>query len=332
MKRIIIIIPYFGKLPSWFQLFLNSAKSNLVDFLFLTDDKTTYNFPKNFKVIYKSYEDFKEFFSHNAETDLYLDHPYKLCDYKPLYGKVFKQEIRGYEYWGFSDIDLIFGDIDLFIKRYINKKTQKIFRYGHFSLVRNDDDMNNLYTDNCISYNFNFVKQTSLPCHFDEISYNEIIIKNKKSYEQDQPFANINLNFLNFANGNGQPENPQLIVHDSGKLFIIEDTLKGITKKEVFYVHFMRRKNLPVHFSDSDRYIICRDGFINFDTDDDLKDLFLRYGNPVDKNREHSYRVTLKKNILKNKISVFVREFKLNNIRSIYNILFHYYLHKLWRY
>ena len=38
---------------------------------------------------------------------------YKLCGCKPFYGVIHKEELRGYDYWGFGDIDLIYGDLSL---------------------------------------------------------------------------------------------------------------------------------------------------------------------------------------------------------------------------
>lgn len=334
MKKALIIIPYFGKLPPWFQLYLNSAKSGLVDFLLYTDDHTPFTFPDNFSVKYYTFKDFKEYFISNAGTELYLnlDHPYKLCDYRPLYGKVFQDDLKGYEYWGFADIDLIFGDIDLFIKPYMNSEFDKLFQYGHFSLLRNDEHINNLFESNILNYNFKFVKNTSLPCHFDEVSFNEIIKAEKKIYIQDQPFHNININHMNFAVGGGRPVIPQLIVHDDGKLYIAEDTALGIVRSEIFYIHFMRRKNLPVRFSEGDRYVICRDGFISFENDADLKHLFEKYGLPVNADTEFSYRKSLQQSIAANKKNTFKREFNVFKLKAVYNILFHYYLHKIWRY
>ena len=40
-----------------------------------------------------------------------LERPYKLCDYKPSYGEVFKDELAGYDFWGNCDIDLVWGNI-----------------------------------------------------------------------------------------------------------------------------------------------------------------------------------------------------------------------------
>lgn len=35
----------------------------------------------------------------------------KLCDIKPMYGHVFEDYLQSYEFWGFGDIDLVYGDL-----------------------------------------------------------------------------------------------------------------------------------------------------------------------------------------------------------------------------
>ena len=61
MKKILFIIPYFGKFPNYFQLFLNSCEYNSeYNWVIITDNKEEYNYPKNVKIINKSFEELKE--------------------------------------------------------------------------------------------------------------------------------------------------------------------------------------------------------------------------------------------------------------------------------
>ena len=52
MQKIILIICYFGKLPNYFDLYLETCKYNdTIDFLMFTDQKcNNYNLPNNFKI------------------------------------------------------------------------------------------------------------------------------------------------------------------------------------------------------------------------------------------------------------------------------------------
>ncbi|MGZ1250167.1 DUF6625 family protein [Lactobacillus delbrueckii subsp. bulgaricus] len=58
MKKVAFIVPYFGKLPNYFQLFLNSCRLNKnFKWIIVTDDKTSYSWPQNVQKIDMSFED-----------------------------------------------------------------------------------------------------------------------------------------------------------------------------------------------------------------------------------------------------------------------------------
>ena len=55
------VIPYFGKLPAGFKMWLLSCSANdTIDWILYTDDYTEYDYPNNVKVHYCSYEDIKK--------------------------------------------------------------------------------------------------------------------------------------------------------------------------------------------------------------------------------------------------------------------------------
>ena len=60
MKKIALICPYFGKLPNYFPLVLQSMKSNNnIEWIVFTDDKTEYEYPANVNVKYMSFKELK---------------------------------------------------------------------------------------------------------------------------------------------------------------------------------------------------------------------------------------------------------------------------------
>ena len=55
--KICILVPYFGKLPNYFQLWLNSCRMNpTITWKLFVDDCTGYTFPDNVEVSYTSLE------------------------------------------------------------------------------------------------------------------------------------------------------------------------------------------------------------------------------------------------------------------------------------
>ena len=81
MKSIALILPYFGNLnrSGYFELFLESCKNNpTIDFLIYTDDRTQYDYSKNVKVKYTTFEGLKEKIQRLYEFPINLNHAYKL--------------------------------------------------------------------------------------------------------------------------------------------------------------------------------------------------------------------------------------------------------------
>lgn len=186
------IIPYFGKFPNYFNLFLNSCGYNKdFNWLIFTDDKYAYDYPDNIKVIYTSFEEVKSLIQSKFNFEIALKRAYKLCDFKPAYGVIFQDYLHEYNFWGYCDIDLIFGDLNKYINDDVLSNYDKIGHLGHLSLYRNDDSINTLFKknyDECYRYKEVFMTDTN--CIFDEwdyISINDIFLKYKKKI-----FYNIN--------------------------------------------------------------------------------------------------------------------------------------------
>lgn len=146
MKRCIFIIPYFGKFKNYFQLFLNSCAYNeKFNWLILTDDLTEYDYPRNVLVHYTTFDDLKKIIRSKFDFEVSIERPYKLCDYKPTYGYVFEDHLKGFDYWGYCDTDMIFGDLDKFITPLLKKNYDKIFAFGHCTLYKNTPTINRLF-------------------------------------------------------------------------------------------------------------------------------------------------------------------------------------------
>ena len=144
--RICFIVPYFGKLPAYFQIWLNSCKSNpTINWILFTNDKANYEYPTNVRVVYCSFEDIKSLIYKNFDFDIRIDTPYKLCDYKVAYGEIFSDYLKDYDFWGYCDIDLIWGDIRKFYTPGLLAKYDKIGNQGHATIYRNEPDVNSRY-------------------------------------------------------------------------------------------------------------------------------------------------------------------------------------------
>ena len=146
LSSIILIISYFGKFPNYFQLFLNSCGNNSsINWLIVTDNEEPYDYPSNMKVERTSFSDFRERVQKLYDFDIKLSSYYKICDYKPAYGELFKDEVKNFDFWGHCDCDLIFGDIRFFLPEEKLDKYDKIGHLGHFTLYKNTEENNIKY-------------------------------------------------------------------------------------------------------------------------------------------------------------------------------------------
>lgn len=151
MKQVALIIPYFGKWPEWMDLYLFScSKQHDIDFIFYTDCVIPERIYKNTIFYQISFEDYCSFVSKRLSIPFHPKAAYKLCDLKVFYGIVHENDLQGYEWWGFGDIDLVYGDLSLLVNEDNLHKYDLLTTHvdriaGHFTLIRKDS----IYTTLC---------------------------------------------------------------------------------------------------------------------------------------------------------------------------------------
>ena len=149
--RVAVILPYFGKFPNYFTLYLYSCSFNpKIDFLIFTDILYEDQYPDNVKFITLSFKELQETAQYKLGFRIELSNPYKLCDLRPAYGVVFADYIKGYDYWGYGDIDVIYGDLQMNLFAKVNNgfdiiSFRKEILSGSLSFFKNTKYINNLY-------------------------------------------------------------------------------------------------------------------------------------------------------------------------------------------
>lgn len=321
-----IIIPYFGHLPCWMQLFLDCCGRNeLISFLIFTDDFSIQEMriSSNVRICCCSFGSIQERFKERLTEDLYLEHPYKLCDYRPAYGWVFQDYLKDFSYWGYCDIDLIFGDIMSFLKRIDYNRYDRLFSFGHLTIYRNTPKINNLFREkNTQGFSFPFVCKTTYPCHFDEIGMNDICTKAQIKWFKDGFHLQVDLWQYHLRNKFWKRKY-EIITYEDGKIYSYgknEDEL--ISKSEHIYFHFQARSNMPVLFDMSKvqtKYYFSQDGFKLFFPD--RLSFYMETDGKEDTLEERiEYVRFFKQKVRKGQMDKFWREIKYNRLRSFYYI------------
>jgi len=142
---IAFLICWTGNYPWYFPYFLHSCRYNPdIDFLIFTDNQSEdLDLPVNVKIIPYSLEQFKINASKALEFEVAVESGYKLCDFKPAYGYIFYDYIKDYDFWGYCDMDLIFGNIRAFmtdelLNEYDVISARHDYLTGCFALYRNN--------------------------------------------------------------------------------------------------------------------------------------------------------------------------------------------------
>lgn len=148
---ICFVVPYFGRWPFWMPFFVESCRANpTVDWLLFSDCGPIPDCPPNVRVVETSYQDYCARVAQALGIPFSPPNPYKLCDVKPAFGYIHADELRGYDFWAFGDLDLVWGDLrGYFTAERLARKdlfaTHARRVSGHCCLVRNTKEMRELF-------------------------------------------------------------------------------------------------------------------------------------------------------------------------------------------
>lgn len=147
---ILIMINWFGPWPAWIELFLESCRWNpSVNFAVFTDAGPPEDVPPNVKIIRTSLAEYCKSVAENLRIPIRWSSAYKLCDIRPALGAVFSELIKGYDFWGYGDMDVVYGNIRRFyngniVGSNVVSAHEKVVS-GHLALIKNSEEMNSAY-------------------------------------------------------------------------------------------------------------------------------------------------------------------------------------------
>lgn len=179
--RVALICPYFGKPPNYFHLFLESCRRNQTfQFYILCDFGDQQELPDNVKLIQTSLLDVEKAANSKLPHRVRLKHSYKLCDLRPAYAIIFEELVDGFSWWGFFDLDVIWGDLEAEWAKFLKTKKNKFLIRGHLSVFRNTYTWNNLWRYQGVGVpDFSEIMLIDRPCYYDEWGGVAKIIKAK---------------------------------------------------------------------------------------------------------------------------------------------------------
>ncbi|MBO4616003.1 MAG: hypothetical protein J5717_01510 [Lachnospiraceae bacterium] len=258
MKTICVTVVWMGPFPGDFGLWLNSVEKNpSIDFYIITDREAPENSPSNVYYIKSTLEEVKAKFEKKLGMKVRINKPYKLCDFKPVWWMLMDERLNNYDYYGYCDIDMVFGDIRHFLTDEFLEKYDKIFDRGYFTLYKNSEEMRYFFKktadkDN-VAYPYTKAFKTNYACYFDEFMGMGILSWQYKNGYVDQLDEKMiqdpdwkKLEFSSYIT------HKSFIFHwDNGKLYrinvdaagkIIDDLLESNKGDEILLAHIQKRK------------------------------------------------------------------------------------------
>lgn len=144
------VVLYTGGWPEWCQLFFDSVGRNkIIDLVLICTALPPCALPDNVKALTLTVEEIRARLQEATGLRLGPITGHKLCDFRPFLGLAFADLLKPYDFWGFCDIDMVFGDLSkLLTADFLNRMDvfsahdQQVV--GHFTLLRNNARINHL--------------------------------------------------------------------------------------------------------------------------------------------------------------------------------------------
>ena len=150
--RICVIATWFGEWPPYLPCLLVSCAFNKdIDWLFIGDRDFPCPQSDNIRMMKMSSRNFAAIATERLGFKVSIGDPYKICDFKPLFGKIYEDQLNTFDYWGYFDLDMVFGNLNKYLEPLLARQPDIVSFYpdflsGPFCLYKNCSTVNNLYS------------------------------------------------------------------------------------------------------------------------------------------------------------------------------------------
>lgn len=251
-SRVVFIIPYIGKWPRWARLFFDSCATNNVSVVIDCDHIPPFDLPPNVHVNKITRNELITRIRSTLNIDITSLTGHQICNFRPFFGHIYKEYIKDYEFWGYCDVDMMFGDLDkLFTDEFLDSidvfSAHTWQTVGHFTILKNTDSIN----DACFEiehWQTDCLEQIA-PAMVDEIGFAKVInarkhlrIARPENFDKEiqREFCRFGVNF-NFTGNIAYSDAQDLYLArwHNGNVYL--EGKEGF-RVEALYVHFMGTK------------------------------------------------------------------------------------------
>jgi hypothetical protein len=225
--KTLFIRPFLGELPKYMDKYMantESLKKCGFEWLIFTDRE---------KFIALIKEKLGIDPTHALEGNLYNP-----SEFRPAFGLIFEDYLKGYDFWGHTDHDVVYGRLDRFMSDEFLSDTDIYGNdpealCGPFSIYRNTPYVNNLFKEHAQWKEF-FLGQKYYA--FDELGMSDVVRK-----ARDEGRIRFKSGFMQeHDKQRDHVPTPQIRMSDDGSLS------NTVTGKEMMMFHFQRSKVYPL--------------------------------------------------------------------------------------
>ena len=177
--------------------------------------------------------------------------------------------IKGYDFWGYGDLDLVYGDIRAFLTDSVLEH-KFLLGWGHLTLLHNDEDANTYFMKPVAGYqNYKDAFTTTRITFFDEFRHKGCSDKWRDCRPEDcwleWPFDNASkpkqsYHFNSLTRGWEQV----IFEHIDNKLYIIRFNHGQLEKMESLYAHFQHRGFMKDKVTDYSHFLVTPNTIIDY--------------------------------------------------------------------
>ena len=200
---------------------------------------------------------------------LFFSRSRKLCEYKQAYGYILKDYIKGYDFWGYGDLDLVYGDIRHFLTDNVLTR-QFLLGWGHLTLLRNDEDATTYFMKQQNGYqDYRDAFTTSKITYFDEYGHKGCSDKWRDCSPDDcwleWPFDNASKPKQSY-HFNSMTRGWQQVIfeHVGNKLYMLRFHHGKLERRESLYAHFQHRGFMKDRVSDYSHFLVVPRAIIDY--------------------------------------------------------------------
>jgi len=119
----------------------------MIEVLLLCETPPPFSLPENVRCRPITREELLHRLNSVTDLDIRSISGHKLCDFRPFFGLAFADQVSEFEFWGFCDMDLMFGDLSSVLTARELEATDIFTAHdsqlaGHFSFFRNTGAIN----------------------------------------------------------------------------------------------------------------------------------------------------------------------------------------------